>query len=112
LELPAVASQEKCEGCCCMKEWRLCITLARGHSVYLAELPESIICLKQGGVSVNCSFNMGSFMYQLTIIKVRRRWGQRHAQGANSGSNGKLNSCQTQTQGCHQPTHHPYPLLK
>jgi hypothetical protein len=26
------------------------------------------------------------------LIKVRRRWGQRHPQGANSGSNGKLNS--------------------
>jgi hypothetical protein len=25
------------------------------------------------------------------LIKVRRRWGQRHPQGANSGSNGKLN---------------------
>jgi hypothetical protein len=24
------------------------------------------------------------------LIKVRRRWGQRHPQGANSGSNGKL----------------------
>jgi hypothetical protein len=30
--------------------------------------------------------------YQLPngLIKVRRRWGQRHPQGANSGSNGKL----------------------
>jgi hypothetical protein len=62
------------------------------------------------------------FNYQLPngLIKVRRRWGQRHPQGANSGSNGKLNSCQTQTAridcfslfffklktyGCHQPTH-------
>jgi hypothetical protein len=39
------------------------------------------------------------------LIKVRRRWGQRHPQGANSGSNGKLellqnsNSCKNHC-GC------------
>jgi hypothetical protein len=34
----------------------------------------------------------GTTNYQLPngLIKVRRWWGQRHPQGANSGSNGKL----------------------
>jgi hypothetical protein len=46
--------------------------------------------------------------YQLPngLIKVRRRWGQRHPQGANSGSNGILNSCQTQNMRL-PPAHSP-----
>jgi hypothetical protein len=37
-------------------------------------------------------------------ITVGRRWGQRHPQGANSGSIGRLDSKPSLKQGCHQPT--------
>jgi hypothetical protein len=48
--------------------------------------------------------------YQLPngLIKVRRRWGQRHPQGANSGSNGKLKLMLNSKQ---LPPAHPYPML-
>jgi hypothetical protein len=50
------------------------------------------------------------FNYQLPngLIKVRRRWGQRHPQGANSGSNGKLKLMLNSKQ---LPPAHPYPML-
>jgi hypothetical protein len=49
--------------------------------------------------------------YQLPngLIKVRRRWGQRHPQGANSGSNGKLKLMLNNSK--HLPPAHPYPML-
>ena len=42
-------------------------------------------------------------------VKAGRRWGQRHPQGANLGSNGRLKQVpvQAQTIGCHQPTLNP-----
>jgi hypothetical protein len=48
--------------------------------------------------------------YQLPngLIKVRRRWGQRHPQGADSGSNGKLKLMLNSKQ---LPPAHPYPML-
>jgi hypothetical protein len=48
--------------------------------------------------------------YQLPngLIKVRRRWGQRHPQGANSGSNGKLKLMLNSKQ---LPPAHPYSML-
>jgi hypothetical protein len=42
------------------------------------------------------------------LIKVRRRWGHRHPQGANSGSNGKL---KLMPNSKWLPPAHPYPLL-
>jgi hypothetical protein len=42
------------------------------------------------------------------LIKVRRRWGQRHPQGANSGSNGKL---ELMPNSKWLPPAHPNPLL-
>jgi hypothetical protein len=48
--------------------------------------------------------------YQLPngLIKVRRRWGQRHPQGASSGSNGKL---ELKLNSKQLPPAHPYPML-
>jgi hypothetical protein len=48
--------------------------------------------------------------YQLPngLIKVRRRWGQRHPQAANSGSNGKL---ELKLNSKQLPPAHPYPML-
>jgi hypothetical protein len=51
--------------------------------------------------------------YQLPITKWphqvrRRRWGQRHPQGANSGSNGKLKLMLNSRQ---LPPAHSYPML-
>jgi hypothetical protein len=42
------------------------------------------------------------------LINVRRRWGQCHPQGANSGSNGKL---ELKANSSWLPPAHPYPLL-
>ena len=53
----------------------------------------------------------GDTNYQLPDgpVKAGRRWGQRHPQGANLGSNGRLKQVpvQAQTIGCHQPTLNP-----
>jgi hypothetical protein len=45
-------------------------------------------------IKLHCDYIKCLSIYQLPngLIKVRRRWGQRHPQGANLGSNGKLNS--------------------
>lgn len=42
-------------------------------------------------------------------IKVERRWGQRHPQGANLGSNGRLKLIAETQDGCHQPNPKPLP---
>jgi hypothetical protein len=47
-------------------------------------------------------------LLQNGLIKVRRRWGQRHPQGANSGSNGKLKLMLNSKQ---LPPAHHYPML-
>jgi hypothetical protein len=57
-----------------------------------------------------CGFDQKTITnYQLPngLIKVRRRWGQRHPQGANSGSNGKLKLMRNSKQ---LPPAHPYPI--
>jgi hypothetical protein len=55
-------------------------------------------------------FSGGATPYQLpnSLIKVTRRWGQRHPQGANSGSNGKLELMPNSKE---LPPAHPNPLL-
>jgi hypothetical protein len=62
----------------------------------------------RGGLCTEVALKITNYQLPNGRIKVRRRWGQRHPQGANSGSNGKLKLMLNSKQ---LPPAHPYPML-